>query len=75
MTADPVGPLTILPACALIALLLAAAYYDWMAFRRRRSPREAVYRCASCRRIYTAPHRTPLARCPGCGAQNEPVRQ
>jgi rRNA maturation endonuclease Nob1 len=60
---------------ALIALLAAAAFYDFILFRRRPAAREAVYRCDSCRHIYTESHRTPLARCPKCGQQNEPVRE
>ncbi len=60
---------------ALIALLAAAVFYDFVTFRRRRSKRETVYRCDACRHIYTESHRTPLARCPKCGKQNEPVRE
>lgn len=60
---------------ALVALLAAAAFYDFTAFRRRRGVHETVYRCDFCRHIYTESHRTPLARCPKCGQQNKPVRE
>lgn len=74
MQNDP-ATLIVLPlGMALGLLLLAAAIYDLLTFRRRRRHRDKViYRCASCRRIYAEVHRTPLARCPACGQQNEPV--
>ena len=61
---------------ALVALFAAAATYDFVIFRRRRKNHtKAVYRCANCRHIYTVLRRTPLARCPRCEQQNEPVRE
>jgi hypothetical protein len=61
---------------ALGALFAAAAVYDFIVFRRRRrNGWHAVYRCDECRCIYTAPRRTPLARCPQCGRLNPPVRE
>jgi rubrerythrin len=75
MTVDPLNLLVIQLALALIALFAAAAVYDFVTFRRRRkNSGEAIYRCDACRHIYIAPGRTPLARCPKCGKQNEPVR-
>jgi rRNA maturation endonuclease Nob1 len=63
-------------ALTLSALFAAALVYDLIIFRRRRrSGNPVVYRCDSCRHIYSVPHRTPLARCPKCGKQNEPVRE
>jgi rubrerythrin len=75
----PVDPLSlfVLPlTLALAAVFAAAAAYDFIIFRRRRrkNGNEAVYRCNACRHIYTVSCRTPLARCPKCGHQNEPVR-
>lgn len=74
----PVDPLNLIVAPLVIALGLLfalAAAYDFVVFRRRRSKDESVYRCANCRHIYTELHRTPLARCPKCSTQNEPVRE
>ncbi len=74
----PVDPLSlfVLPLMiALAALFAAAAAYDFIIFRRRKNRNKAVYRCDACRHIYTVLHRTPLARCPQCGKQNEPVRE
>ena len=74
----PVDPLSfcVLPlALALAAIFVAATAYDFVTFRRRRKTgNQAIYRCDACRHIYTAPGRTPLARCPKCGKQNEPVK-
>jgi rRNA maturation endonuclease Nob1 len=76
MPIHPLNLLTIPLALTLIALFAAAAVYDFITFRRRRkSATPVVYRCDACRHIYTVPHRTPLARCPKCGSQNEPVRE
>ncbi|HNX53585.1 MAG TPA: hypothetical protein PLD51_06225 [Pontiellaceae bacterium] len=76
MPVDPVSLFTLPLALSLILLFAAAAAYDLITFRRRRkNGNKAVYRCAACRHIYTAPHRTPLARCSKCGQQNEPVRE
>ncbi len=75
MTAGLASTVTSPLVVALIALLAAAAFYDFITFRRRRSTRETVYRCDACRHIYTESHRTPLARCPKCGKRNEPVRE
>ncbi|MDD3275898.1 MAG: hypothetical protein PHP93_02490 [Kiritimatiellales bacterium] len=68
--------LFVLPMTLLLAALFAAAvFYDITVFYRRRKNRNrAVYRCKECRHIYTEFRRTPLARCPRCGKQNEPVR-
>lgn len=68
--------LLVLPTALLLLTLFAASiFYDFTVFRRRRKNRnKAVYRCAECRHIYTEFRRTPLARCPKCGKQNEPVR-
>lgn len=65
-----------IPTGMLLTLLFAAAlFYDITVFRRRKKHRSCViYRCKECRHIYTESHRTPLARCPLCGKQNEPVR-
>jgi rRNA maturation endonuclease Nob1 len=57
---------------ALTAILLAAAFYDWIVFRRRKKKTKAIYRCTHCRAIYEERRRTPLARCPKCGHPNEP---
>jgi rRNA maturation endonuclease Nob1 len=76
MPVDPLSLFTIPLTLALAALFIAVAAYDFITFRRRRkNGKQAVYRCDACRHIYTAPHRTPLARCPKCGKQNEPVRE
>jgi hypothetical protein len=73
---DPLHLLVIPLVLALAALFIAAAIYDITVFRRRRSNRnKSIYRCDACRHIYTVAHRTPLARCPKCGKQNEPVRE
>lgn len=75
MPIDPLSLFTIPLALALVALFAAATAYDIITFRRRRkNGNQAVYRCDSCRHIYTVPLRTPLARCPQCGKQNEPVK-
>jgi rubrerythrin len=75
MPADPLNLLVIQLALALAALFAAAAFYDFVSFRRRgKNSTKAVYRCDACRHIYTAPGRVPLARCPKCGKQNEPVK-
>lgn len=75
MPADPLSLLVLPLVLALAALFVAAAAYDFIIFRRRRkNGNETVYRCDACRHIYTAPRRTPLARCPKCGKQNEPVK-
>ena len=76
MPVDPLSLFTIPLTLALAALFAAAAAYDIITFRRRRkNGSQAVYRCDACRHIYTVPRRTPLARCPKCGKQNEPVRE
>lgn len=76
MPVDVLSLFTMPLALALVAIFAAAAFYDFVVFRRRRrSGHPVVYRCDSCRHIYTVPHRTPLARCPKCGKQNEPVRE
>jgi rRNA maturation endonuclease Nob1 len=75
MPIDPSWLFTLPLALTLIALFAAAAVYDFITFRRRRkNGNTAVYRCDNCRHIYIVPQRTPLARCPKCGRQNEPVR-
>jgi hypothetical protein len=74
----PVDPLSlfVLPlVLALTALFAATAAYDFIIFRRRKNIAKAVvYRCDACRHIYTVPCRIPLARCPKCGKQNEPIK-
>jgi hypothetical protein len=75
MPADPVSLSALALALVLAALFTLAAAYDFRTFRRRESKRKAVYRCDGCRHIYVNPQRTPLARCPRCGQQNEPVRE
>ncbi len=73
----PVAPLSLIVvplALALGALIVLATAYDVVVSRRRKSKDESVYRCSGCRHIYTELHRTPLARCPKCGQQNEPTR-
>lgn len=61
---------------ALAVLFTVAAFYDFITFRRRKKTgAQAVYRCDACRHIYTVLRRTPLARCPKCGKQNEPIRE
>lgn len=67
----------VFPLAVLLGLLLlAAAIYDIVTFRRRRKHRDKIiYRCAACGRIYALVQRKPLARCPGCNRPNEPVRQ
>lgn len=75
MPIDPLSLFTIPLTLALAALFAGAMAYDFLVFRRRRkNGNQAVYRCDACRHIYTVPRRTPLARCPKCGKQNEPVR-
>ncbi|NOU36612.1 MAG: hypothetical protein HOO88_07565 [Kiritimatiellaceae bacterium] len=76
MPVEPLNLFVIQLALALTALFAAAAVYDFVTFRRRRkNSGEAIYRCDTCRHIYIAPSRTPLARCPKCGKQNEPVKE
>ena len=75
MLVDPLHLFVIPLVLALSGLLLAAGAYDLLTFRRRKTKHETVYRCASCRDIYISTQRTPLARCPKCGRQNEPIRQ
>jgi len=75
MPVDPLQFIVIPLATALAGLFLAALAYDLKTFQRQKSKDETVYRCADCRSIYTDIHRTPLARCPKCGKQNEPIRQ
>ncbi len=76
MLIDPFNFFVIPLALTLIFLFVAALIYDVIIFRRRRRRgNPVVYRCDSCRHIYSVPHRTPLARCPKCGNQNEPVRE
>ena len=53
MPANPVSTLFLPLAAALTALLAAAAVYDIITFRRRRIAPETVYRCNTCRHIYT----------------------
>ncbi len=75
MPVDPLNLIVIPMAIALCLLFVLAAVYDVISFRRRKSKDESIYRCRSCRHIYTELYRTPLARCPKCGEQNEPIRQ
>jgi len=75
MQVEPLSLFTVPLSLSLFALFAAAAAYDFIVFRRRRKNGDkAVYRCVNCRHIYTAPRRTPLARCPQCEQQNEPVK-
>jgi hypothetical protein len=75
MPVDPLNLIVIPLTLALAALFAIAAAYDFIIFRRRKkNGSKTIYRCDTCRHIYTAPGRTPLARCPKCGKQNEPVR-
>lgn len=75
MPVDPLSLLVLPLPLALAAIFAAAVAYDFIMFRRRRKTgSKTVYRCDTCRHIYTAPGRTPLSRCPKCGKQNEPVR-
>ena len=74
----PVNPLNwiVLPlAFSLGILFLLATAYDLLVFHRRKNKRESIYRCEECHHIYAELHRTPLARCPKCGQQNEPSRR
>lgn len=75
MPVDPLQFIQIPLILTLTGLLLATMAYDLKTSRRKKSKDETVYRCSGCRGIYTDVHRTPLARCPKCGKQNEPVRQ
>jgi rRNA maturation endonuclease Nob1 len=76
MPVDPFHLLALPLVLSLAAIFAAAAVYDVVIFRRRKLNRnKAVYRCDSCRHIYAVAHRTPLARCPRCGKQNEPVKE
>lgn len=75
MPVDPLSLIVVPLSLALGLLLALAAAYDLTVFRRRKSKDESVYRCRGCRLIYTEFRRTPLARCPKCGQQNEPVRK
>jgi hypothetical protein len=75
MPVDPLSLFSLPLILALTALFAITVFYDVTVSRRRRANRKkAVYRCENCRRIYTAPRRTPLARCPQCGHNNEPMR-
>jgi len=74
MPSDPLNLFVLPLVLSLAGLFIAATLYDFILFRRRRKNRnKTVYRCATCRSIYAAPCRTPLARCPGCGQLNEPA--
>ena len=76
MPVDPLNLFTIPLTLALSALFAIAAFYDFTVFRRRRKTgNQAVYRCETCRNIYTSLLRTPLAPCSKCGRQNAPVRK
>jgi|JFJP01.1.fsa_nt_gi rubrerythrin len=76
MPVDPLNLFVLPLTLALATLFAAAAIYDFTIFRRwRKNGNQAVYRCDACRHIYTVPRRTPLASCPKCGKQNEPVRE
>ena len=75
MLADPISLLLAPLAVSLGILFLLATFYDLIVFRRQKSKKGAIYRCSGCRHIYTELHRTPLARCPKCGQQNEPSRR
>ncbi len=74
MRIDPLLLPALLISLLLTGLFLAAAFYDIRSFHRRRKRQQTVYRCAACHSIYERPHRTPLARCPHCRHQNEPLR-
>jgi len=75
MPVEPFSFLVLPLTFSLTAIFAAAAVYDFIIYRRRRkNSSKAVYRCDTCRHIYTSPGRTPLARCPKCGKQNEPVK-
>jgi rRNA maturation endonuclease Nob1 len=74
MFVEPLSFIVVPLALCLGTLLALAAAYDLVLFRRRKSQDESVYRCHDCRHIYTELHRTPLARCPHCGKQNELAR-
>lgn len=76
MPTDPLHLLVIPLVLSLAVIFIAATLYDFILFRRRRKNRnKTVYRCETCRNIYAAPCRTPLARCPGCGSLNAPAIQ
>lgn len=73
----PVDVIHLLPLpliLTLAALLGLAVLYDLRTFKRHKKKEDAIYRCASCRRVYTTPRQTPLARCPVCGKQNPAAR-
>lgn len=74
MTIDPLLLPGIGVSLLLTGLFGAAYFYDMRSFHRRRRHRKTVYRCTACQHIYERPNRTPLARCPQCGRQNEPMR-
>jgi rRNA maturation endonuclease Nob1 len=75
MLIDPLHLLPVPLILALTGLLALAVAYDLLTFRHRKKKEEAVYRCAACRRVYTKPRHTPLARCPTCGRQNPSVHR
>ncbi len=75
MPIDPLHLFVIPLILALVGLFAAAWVYDIKTFRRRKDKNKTLYRCTDCQRIFTDIHRIPLARCPKCGKQNEPVRQ
>jgi len=74
MSVDPLSLIVVPLVLALGLLFVLAAAYDLLVFLRRKSKDKFIYRCSGCRHIYTELHRTPLARCPRCGKNNEPVR-
>lgn len=74
MQIDPLQLPAIILGSLLGGLLIAATLYDLRLSRRRKSKNETVYRCATCRRVYSLQRHTPLARCPHCGESNEPAR-
>lgn len=75
MMLDPLL-LILLPLAIALGLLFAlATAYDAVIFRRRKDKNTSIYQCRKCQYIYTELHRTPLAHCPKCGHQNEPLRK
>lgn len=75
MPVDPLHLFALALILTLTGLLALAGVYDLRTFRRRRKKEEAIYRCIACRRVYTTPRHTPLARCPACGKQNPAIRR
>lgn len=76
MLINPLNLLGQLTVLSLVILFITAVLYDFFTFRhRKKRTAKAVYRCNTCRHIYTVPHRTPLARCPKCGQHNELVKR